>query len=74
MRKNKQIRKLWYSLSSSQRHAIRRLYYYPADLADIVTGKRNKYAPPRGIIYTGAPAGASDFLKQGVHQKQEVVV
>ncbi|AFL82045.1 methylase involved in ubiquinone/menaquinone biosynthesis [Aequorivita sublithincola DSM 14238] len=37
---------------------------------DGITGKRHKYVPPRGYIYTGSPASAEDYLKQGQHQVQ----
>ncbi|TXD69709.1 class I SAM-dependent methyltransferase [Aequorivita lipolytica] len=37
---------------------------------DSITGKRHKYVPPRGYIYTGSPASAEDYLKQGQHQLQ----
>ena len=65
--KNK-LRKLWYSLSAGQRHAVRRLYYFPADFLDGVTGKRGKYVPPRGIVYTGGTGQPEEFVKQGVHK------
>lgn len=62
------LRSIWYSLSSNQRFFIRRLYYLPKDTLDGITGKRHKYVPPRGYIYTGSPASAEDYLKQGQHQ------
>lgn len=64
------LRNIWYSLSSNQRFFIRRLYYLPKDTLDGITGKRHKYVPPRGYIYTGSPASADDYLKQGQHQLQ----
>lgn len=64
------LRGIWYSLSSDQRFFIRRLYYLPKDTLDGITGKRHKYVPPRGYIYTGSPASAEDYLKQGQHQVQ----
>ena len=65
--KNK-LRKLWYALSASQRHAVRRLYYFPADFIDGISGKRGKYVPPRGIVYTGGTGQPEEFVKQGIHQ------
>ncbi len=65
--KNK-LRKLWYSLSAGQRHAVRRLYYFPADFIDGISGKRGKYVPPRGIVYTGGTGDPEEFVKQGNHQ------
>ncbi len=70
MKKNSSLRNIWYSLSSNQRFFIRRLYYLPKDTLDGITGKRHKYVPPRGYIYTGSPASAEDYLKQGQHQVQ----
>lgn len=68
MRKNKQLRNFWYNLSANQRFVVRRLYYFPKDFLDKITGKRNKYVPPRGYIYTGSPSNAEDYLKQGEFQ------
>lgn len=62
------LRKIWYSLSSNQRFFIRRLYYFPKDTWDLISGKRHKYVPPRGYIYTGSPANAQDYLEQGLNQ------
>lgn len=70
MSKTSKLRNIWYSLSSNQRFFIRRLYYLPKDTLDRITGKRHKYVPPRGYIYTGSPASAEDYLKQGQHQIQ----
>lgn len=64
------LRSFWYSLSSNQRFFIRRLYYLPKDTLDSIMGKRHKYVPPRGYIYTGSPASAENYLKQGQHQLQ----
>lgn len=64
----KYFRKLWYSLSAKQRYWVRQLYYLPADLLDRIKGKRNKYVPPRGAIYTGSASGAEKFLASGKHQ------
>jgi ubiquinone/menaquinone biosynthesis C-methylase UbiE len=68
MKRKSSLRNIWYSLSSNQRFFIRRLYYLPKDTMDGITGKRHKYVPPRGYIYTGSPASAEDYLKQGKHQ------
>lgn len=78
MKKTKQLRNLWYRLSSKQRFIIRRLYYLPNDLFDTIKGKTHKYVPPRGLIYTGGPQNAKLFLEQGKHQlrllKKEVIL
>ena len=68
MSKTSKLRSIWYSLSSNQRFFIRRIYYLPKDTMDSIRGKRHKYVPPRGYIYTGSPASAEDYLKQGQHQ------
>ncbi len=70
MNKSFSLRSIWYSLSSNQRFFIRRLYYLPKDTLDSITAKRHKYVPPRGYIYTGSPASAEDYLKQGQQQLQ----
>lgn len=55
------LRKLYYSLSPSFRLTVRKLYYLPIDLWNTFTGKRHKYQPPQGDIYTGS----GDFIAQG---------
>ncbi len=70
MKKSSKLRNIWYSLSSNQRFFIRRFYYLPKDILDVISGKRHKYVPPRGYIYTGSPASAEDYLAQGQHQLQ----
>jgi SAM-dependent methyltransferase len=62
------LRKFWYSISPNHRFLIRRLYYFPADLLDKIQGKRHKYVPPRGSIYTGSPANAKAYIEQGQQQ------
>lgn len=62
------LRKFWYSLSPKHRFFIRRLYYFPIDLLDKIQGKRHKYVPPRGSIYTGSPANAAAYIDQGQRQ------
>ena len=66
MKKTQFLRDFWYGLSSNQRFQIRRLYYLPIDLIDRLLGKTHKYVPSRGQIYTGSPASATEYLKQGV--------
>lgn len=43
------------------RLTARKLYYFPIDKWESLTGKRNKYQPPRGDIYTGS----GDYIAQG---------
>src|SRR5690606_24784661 len=68
MKKNNFLRKIWYSLTAKQRVLIRRLYYYPKDIKDSLTGKTHKYVPSRGKIYTGSPSSAENYIKQSYHQ------
>ncbi|MDG2499387.1 MAG: class I SAM-dependent methyltransferase [Flavobacteriaceae bacterium] len=68
MIKKNALRTLWYSLSSNQRFLIRKLYYFPVDFYDRLTGNYHKYVPPRGYIYTGSPANYEDYIDQGKHQ------
>ncbi|CAN0289068.1 unnamed protein product, partial [Chrysoparadoxa australica] len=62
------LRKVWYNLSPNQRYLVRRLYYLPVDVLDQLRGKRHKYVPPRGKIYTGSPADAANYIQQGTLQ------
>ena len=55
------LRKIYYALSPSARLFARKVYYLPIDLWDKLTGKRARYQPPRGDIYTGS----GDFIAQG---------
>jgi len=55
------IRKLYYLLPPSLRLVARRLYYFPLDMWESLTGKRNPLVPPRGLIFTGP----GDFLSTG---------
>jgi len=68
MKKTAGLRKLWYSLSTNQRFLIRRLYYFPIDFFDKITGQRHKFVAPRGLIYTGTPASAKNFIAHGNQQ------
>ncbi len=70
MKRTSGLRNIWYNLSSNQRYFIRRLYYFPKDLMDKLSGKSHKYVPPRGFIYTGSPASAEKYVQQGRHQVQ----
>ena len=56
-------RKIYYLLPPGLRYLIRRLYFFPIDLWDIITGKRDKSLPPKGLIFIGS----GDFKKIGDH-------
>lgn len=68
MKKTEQLRKFWYNITANQRDVLRQIYYSPIDLFDKVTGRRIKYVPPRGVIYTGSPASAKKYMQQGFCQ------
>ena len=55
------LRKLYYQLPPSWRFVARRLYYWPYDLYDGLSGQRDAMIPPRGMIFTGS----GDFKAQG---------
>lgn len=63
-------RRIYYTLSPGMRRLFRRLYYLPADLWDVMSGKKNPMIPPRGKIYTGP----GDYLKLGEKLHNDMVV
>lgn len=54
-------RNLFYKLSPRYRFIARKLYYAPIDFLEGISGKREKYIPKKGDIYTGP----GDFKKIG---------
>jgi ubiquinone/menaquinone biosynthesis C-methylase UbiE len=58
------LRKLFYTLPPNLRFIARKLFYFPSDTLNSILGKRHKYEPAKGDIYTGS----GDFIKQGKHQ------
>ncbi|MCX6232244.1 MAG: class I SAM-dependent methyltransferase [Bacteroidetes bacterium] len=54
------LRNLFYKISPNQRYYIRRFIYFPYDFYENITGKKQKYIPPRGMVFTGR----GDYLKQ----------
>lgn len=56
-------RKLYYSLSPSMRFTIRKIYYFPSDFWNLISGKRDKTIPPQGLIFIGS----GDFKRIGEH-------
>jgi ubiquinone/menaquinone biosynthesis C-methylase UbiE len=63
------LRKIYYALSPSLRLAARKAFYFPIDQWETITGKRHKYQPPRGDIYTGS----GDFIQQGNLQSSHLL-
>ena len=55
------LRNLYYSLSPSMRLAARRIWYFPSDCWDSITGKRDSMIPPKGMIFVGS----GDFTERG---------
>jgi ubiquinone/menaquinone biosynthesis C-methylase UbiE len=55
------LRKAFYTLPVSWRYTARKLYYFPIDLIEGITGKRDALTPPKGMIFTGS----GDFRQQG---------
>ncbi len=54
-------RELYYKLGPRFRRVARRIYYFPVDLYDSLTGKRNNLTPPKGRVFIGS----GDFKSQG---------
>ncbi len=54
-------RKLFYLLPQSWRPAVRRLYYLPIDLWDLLLGRRDAFTPPKGKNFVGS----GDFKSEG---------
>lgn len=55
------LRQVYYSLPPALRFAARRLFYFPVDVWETLSGRRDPLSPPRGMIYTGS----GDFRAQG---------
>ncbi|MFP3596297.1 class I SAM-dependent methyltransferase [Chryseobacterium sp. SIMBA_029] len=58
------LRSYYYKLPPGLRLLGRKIYYFPIDLYEGVTGKRSKNEPKKGDIYVGS----SDFLSHGIRQ------
>lgn len=55
------LRKIYYALSPNLRRMVRRIYYFPIDAFDKITGKRPALVPPKGKIFIGP----GNFVKIG---------
>lgn len=60
------LRRLFYRLTPKGRILVRRMIYWPLDVWDQITRKRQSMVPPRGMIYTGS----GDFIAQGVQFRE----
>ena len=58
------LRSYYYKLPPGLRLLGRKIYYFPIDLYEGVTGKRSKNEPKKGDIYVGS----SDFISHGIRQ------
>lgn len=61
---NMSKRNFFYKLPPEYRYIARKIYYFPIDFYEKITGKRGKGVPSRGEIFIGS----GDFEKQGQHQ------
>lgn|SRR5690606_4719817 len=68
IRRSEFFRKLWYSTPVSLRYLIRRIYYFPVDIKDKLSGNSHPYIPSRGKIFTGSAVDARKYLKEARHQ------
>ncbi|MDQ0783621.1 class I SAM-dependent methyltransferase [Chryseobacterium sp. W4I1] len=58
------LRSYYYKLPPGLRLLGRKIYYFPIDLYEGITGKRSKNEPKKGDIYVGG----SDFIPHGIRQ------
>lgn len=58
------LRSYYYKLPPGLRILGRKIYYFPIDFYEGITGKRSKNEPKKGDIYVGS----SDFLAHGIRQ------
>lgn len=58
------LRSYYYKLPPGLRLLGRKIYFFPIDLYEGITGKRSKNAPKKGDIYVGS----SDFIAHGIRQ------
>lgn len=55
-------RQIYYKLTPEMRFVLRKLFYLPLDTWETLTNKRQKYEPPKGLIYIGS----GNFIAQGL--------
>ncbi|GEN73172.1 class I SAM-dependent methyltransferase [Chryseobacterium lathyri] len=58
------LRSYYYKLPPGLRLLGRKIYYFPIDFYEGITGKRSKNEPKKGDIYVGG----SDFIPHGIRQ------
>lgn len=59
------LRKIYYLAPPNFRFVMRKMYYFPIDFMDGITGKRGEGVPKKGDIFIGS----GDFVAQGEKQK-----
>lgn len=65
-------RKIYYALGPKMRRIVRRIYFWPVDVYEGLSGKRDAMTPPKGMIFIG-PGNfkqlgeklRSDFIRYG---------
>lgn len=62
-------RKLYYWMGPRLRRWARRVYFYPADVKDALSGRRDPMIPPRGKVFIGY----GDFRQQGERLMQQLI-
>lgn len=60
------LRKIYYKVSPETRFFLRKLWYFPIDFYEGITGKREAGVPKKGDIFIGS----GDFVTQGMEQLQ----
>lgn len=60
------LRSYYYKLPPGLRLLGRKIYFFPIDLYDSLTGKRSEKAPKKGDIYVGGRG--DDFIAHGIRQ------
>ncbi|HMQ47541.1 MAG TPA: class I SAM-dependent methyltransferase [Saprospiraceae bacterium] len=63
------LRKAYYWLPPTWRFLARRLYYWPIDSFEALTGRRHPLSPPKGKIYIGS----GDFIAQGECMREQFI-
>ena len=62
-------RSFYYFLTPTLRFWARRIFYFPYDLYVSLFNKKDKLAPPKGMVFIGS----GDFIKQGEHLSELVI-
>lgn len=63
------LRNLYYVLPPAVRRMSRRVWYFPVDVFESLTGARGPMVPPRGRIFIGS----GDFIKAGLDIRKQLI-